>query len=239
MNLEEFKPLFGKWYDIFEPFLKTSDFDDIYKHLKERSKKGHKIIPASKDVYNAFKLTDPSKIKAIFIGFAPYDNFDKVGRMYADGLTFSASRSTETPKELKLFLKELKNQYPDIGEFNDLTAYPSMENILMLNASFTCELNKEAIHHNIKLWDKFNEYLYKEILGSYCGIPIVTFGKEAAKLTKHLFPLCHVIKHVEHPTTAVKEHREWNSDNCFTWVNQILKENNNDQIDFDPTQLPF
>jgi uracil-DNA glycosylase len=239
MDLEQFKPLFGKWYDKFEPFLKTSDFSDIYAFLKTRSRMGKKILPLSGDLFKAFQLTDPQQINCIIVGNFPYSQLNKNQKPIADGLCLSASTTKEDIPTLKLFYRELKKQYDTTFYYNDFTELAERNGILLLNASFTCELNNPTIHYDKKVWDKFNQFLYKNILSDYCGIPFLLMGKEAKKMEKYLFPLCNVIKTIEHPMNAVQENTDWNSENCFIWINKVLKENNNTELNFEPVEIPF
>ena len=78
----------------------------------------------------------------------------------------------------------------------------------------------------MNLWASFNKFLYGNVLASACGIPILLCGKQAQLIEKNLFNLCHVVKKVEHPAAAAREHRSWQHDGAFNWINKVLKENN-------------
>jgi len=224
MNIEKFN--LGRWKETLRPFIESEACDDIYKHLKERSKAGHTIYPLSEDLYKAFNTTDPKFIKAVIIGANPYQNVDKKNNPFADGLLFSNSRSKETSSYLKLYYNALEKDYnEEFDRENDLS-YLTEQGVLLLNASLTCEQNKASIHNDVGLWNEFNKFLFKEVFHSWCGVPFLFIGKEAEKLSKMLFPLCHVIKVIEHPAQAAKNNRDWENEECFHWINQTIEQNN-------------
>jgi uracil DNA glycosylase len=134
---------------------------------------------------------------------------------------------------------------------NHDVSYLSHQGILMLNAGLTTEYMK-AGSHNL-LWETFMKFLFEQILGP-SGVPIVFLGKESSKLEKYTMPFTWVFK-VSHPASASYNATDWDSEGVFKSVNKILKERNNDVInwfelpdsleeeeftdDDDDQQLPF
>lgn len=240
LELNTFEKKLGDWWYKLEPFFKTKEAEEIYSYLKQRSKSGHKIYPYSDNTFRAFQLTNPKNINAIIIGMSPYHTFNNK-KPHADGLCFSSHEETPSLKLFKKAIsKDLKIDYKDLSDNLDYLAH---QGVLLLNASLTSENGKPSIHLDNNVWDKFNKFLYENVLSSLCGIPIITCGKEAKKIAdKYLFKLCHVVKHVEHPAFAARNNRDWDNDNCFKWINEILLQNNNMEINFDYKKwldLPF
>lgn len=226
LDLSSFEEKLGDWFPRLKPFLETKEAEDIYTHLKKRSSEKHTILPSSKDTYKAFKLCPPDRVNAILIGMSPYHTLNKKQQPYADGLCFS-SQTNEEPPNLKLFYDGMSDNLGRKVKRHPDLSYLAHQGVLMLNASFTCELYKASIHNDIGLWNNFNKYLYTEVLSSFCGIPIITFGAEAKKIANsYLFKLCHVVKEVEHPAFAARQNREWHHNKCFTWANEIITQNN-------------
>lgn len=230
LNPEEFKVHFSEyWWNRIGKWFETDEANILYGKLKKRSNDGAKIFPSHDRTFRAFKLSKGSP-KAVLVGLSPYHNFGKNSRPNADGLAFSASLSKEETPSLEAFYDAMQDDlYSDanlkVKRVMDLS-YLAEQNVLLLNYSFTTELGKATIHADMGLWDDFNRFLYSEVFRSECGIPFVLMGKRAQSLERYLFNLCHVIKKIEHPVMAARDHREWKHENMFTWCNEILKQNN-------------
>ncbi len=89
---------------------------------------------------------------------------------------------------------------------------------------------------HIQLWVPFMEYFLKSIEG-ISGIPIVLVGKQAQTYAYLINEKVHFLKQVEHPLKAIMRSEDWQHENMFSWINNILKQNNNEQIDW--YDLPF
>lgn len=228
IDIELFRKPLGGWFDKLSPFFGSDFGRDIYKFLKKRRGMGNIIYPQSDKTYRAFELTPPNEVKVVLVGLSPYHNKGKNFAPCADGLLFSNSLTKELSPSLKMFYDALDEEVGHKVERCPDLSYLAKQGVLLLNASLTTEQGKPTIHNEYGVWDAFNEFFYGNVLETFCGFPIVTMGREAKKLEKHLFPMCHVLKNVEHPAYALRQHREWNSDGMFRWVNTILKENNGD-----------
>jgi len=67
MIWEKFKDQFHEsWHAKMQSFIESEECDKIYAHLKERSKKGHKIAPLSSNTFRAFRET-PSTLSKEFL----------------------------------------------------------------------------------------------------------------------------------------------------------------------------
>lgn len=227
LNTDLVEPHFSKeWWPKFKPWFETEYASDVYKTLQSRSKEGKKIFPESHNTFKAFRLTSPKNIRAIIVGLSPYHTLGANKMPNADGLAFSCSLSNEEQPSLKLFVDAIQK---DVGKKftrpTDLT-YLAEQGVLLLNYSFTSELFKPTIHADMNLWSNFNKFLYTEVLASYCGMPILLCGKQAHTIERLLFKMCHVVKKIEHPAAAARDHRSWNHDGAFNWINSVIKENN-------------
>lgn len=235
MEYGKFEPLLGDWAPKFRPLIESSDFDDIYKFLKDEHKEGKIICPHHTNTFRAFKECPFSKLRVIFILQDPYPwvKFDRGGeRVYtADGMAMSCSNTGACQPSLELFYQGMED---DLGikvfRQPDLS-YLANQGILLLNTSLTAEMNKPSSHEG--LWDKFIKYLIEEVINFYTGgIIYVSFGGNAHVMTKAILPFLHWGFEVEHPAAAARKEREWKHDNIFTKINKILKDCNNDQINW-------
>lgn len=227
LDPEKFKGHFSEgWWNKLKPWFETKEAFDVYQVLKQRSSNGARIFPESNKTFRAFKLTDPNNINAIIVGLSPYHTIGKNGHPAADGLAFSNSLTKEESPSLKLFYDAIEKDLDKEVERNPDLSYLAEQGVLLLNYSLTTEYGKATIHSDMNLWASFNKFLYGNVLSSACGIPILLCGKQAQLIEKNLFNLCHVIKKVEHPAAAAREHRSWQHDGAFNWINKVLKENN-------------
>lgn len=228
---ESFKPLFGDWWSMIRPFFIQGGFDPIYEVLKKDSKRGKIIIPSSDKVFRCFTETPYHDLKLVICGLSPYHSM-KNGKMIADGLLMGCSETNYLQPSLEQFYNGIEREL-----FNGLTvthvknpdvSYLAKQGVLMLNAALTTEYMKAGNHFD--LWNPFMKFLFEEILGP-SGVPIVFLGKEAAKLEKYTMPFTWVFK-LSHPASASYNATDWDSEGVFKSVNKILKERNNESINW-------
>lgn len=162
----------------------------------------------------------------------------KDGIYVADGLAMSCSNTGRCQPSLTTFYEGMQD---DLGEKvpqePDLK-YLANQGVLLLNTQLTAEMNKSSSHaENIfgaaGLWDKFIEYLLVEVINFYnSGLIYVSFGESAHRMAKHLVPFIHIGLEVEHPSAANRRERPWKHEKIFSKINKVLKENNNQQINW-------
>lgn len=235
MNYEKFEPLFGDWALKFKSFIESEKFDEIYRFLKRESNDGKVICPAHKDTFRAFKEVPFSDLKCVFILQDPYPwvKFDRDGSIIytADGLAMSCSNTNVCQPSLELFYQGMSEDLGfEVSRMPDLT-YLANQGVLLFNTSLTVEKDKPTSHKGT--WDEFNDYLIQEVINFYTrGIIYVSFGKNAQVLSKSVLPFLHWGFAVEHPAAAAHKGRTWNHQNIFTKINKILKDCNNEQINW-------
>lgn len=235
MDYSKFEPLFGDWAPKLKTFIESSDFDEIYKFLKSEHNEGKVICPHHSNTFRAFKETPFSDLRCVFILQDPYPwiKTDREGnRIYvADGMAMSCSNTGACQPSLELFYQGMED---DLGikvpRQPDLS-YLAHQGVLLLNTSLTVEMNKASSHGGV--WDKFIYYLLEEVISFYTkGIVYVSFGKNAHIMAKTIIPFLHWGFEVEHPAFAARKDRGWKHDNIFSKINRILKDSNNDQINW-------
>lgn len=239
LDPDKFKHLFSEyWWTRLGPWFETEEAFKTYSILKERSKQGAKIFPTNDRTFRAFKLSTSSP-RAVFVGLSPYHTIGKNRMPNADGLAFSTSLTKEETPSLKSFYDAMESDLGAKVQRSPNLDYLAEQNVLLLNYSLTTELGKATIHADMDLWDDFNRFFYSSVLGGTCGIPVALMGKKAQTLERYLFGMCHVIKKIEHPVMAAREHRDWRHDGLFKWTNKILTENNgpNHEIWWDKTEM--
>lgn len=234
MNYSKFEPLLGDWAPKFKDFIESPECDEIYAFLKAESKEGKIICPRGEDTFRAFKETPFNDLKCVFILQDPYPWVTrKDGEVVytADGIAMSCRNTGVCQPSLEIFYQGIEDdlgitvpRHPDLS-------YLANQGILFLNTSLTVEMNKPSSHAG--KWDKFNTYLIEEVINFYTrGIIYVSFGQNAQVMAKSILPFLHWGFEVEHPAFAARKERPWKHQNIFTKINKILKECNNEQINW-------
>lgn len=238
LEWENFEVLIDEsWHNDLRPFIESKECYEIYQKLKGLPK--GEVIPKSNLLWRPFKECKKDNLKVVFMGLSPYhtryNNMD-----YADGLAFSTMLS-KTPPSLQLLHDAMED---DLGyksaKPNDFS-YLAEQGVLLLNAALTTSYQKAGNH--VDLWYPFHKYMYENVYPKHNGLIFLYFGKDAAKLSKLETPFIHYSKIVEHPAFSARQNREFKHENCFSWINKLLKENNGSEftinwMKFEET-LPF
>lgn len=146
MNKQQLEQQLGQWYPVVAHLFSTPLMENIGKHLGADI---DKLCPPLPDIFKAFRLTPPDKVKIVLIGQDPYPVPGD-----AMGLCFS-THAAKTPYSLREIFKALEREgYGNtVRTDNDLTDWAE-QGVLMLNASLTTRQNEPNAHANIG-WDKF------------------------------------------------------------------------------------
>jgi uracil-DNA glycosylase len=232
MNFDKFKNYFHEsWHDKIRPFIESEECDSIYKFLKTESQRGKKIAPLSNNVYRCFLETPLDELKLVILGMCPYHTL-KNDMPVADGLALSCSVTGYLQPSLEQFYDAIERDVYnglclDCNKHADLT-YLAKQGVLLWNAALTTEVNKAGSH--LAIWEPFTKYVFENILDT-AGVPIIYLGKEAAKFQRYAPPLSWNFP-VSHPASAAYKNTDWDSEETFKKVSKLLKDNNNQYIDW-------
>ena len=237
MKWELFKEFFHEsWHNKMQPFIESEECDKIYAHLKERSRKGHKIAPLSSNVYRCFKETPLDELKVVMMGMCPYHT-ERNGVFVADGLLMGCSVTDKLQPSLEQFYSGIERELYNGLDLNHIRTpdvkYLAKQGVLMMNAALTTEINKAGSH--IAIWEPFIKHFFECIETE--GAPVIFLGKDASKYEKYVGPFKWSFT-TSHPASAAYKQTEWDTEGVFTKVNKILKDNNNFTIEW-LEKLPF
>lgn len=236
MNYDKIALQFGDWAPKLKPFIESPEFDEIFAFLKTEARDGKIICPHHSNTFRAFRETSFSSLRCVFILQDPYPwvTYDKANEKLiytADGMAMSCSNTGVCQPSLEYFYAGMED---DLGvkvpRQPDLS-YLAKQGILLLNTSLTAEKDKPSSHEG--KWDKFTNFLIEEVINFYTyGLIYVCFGKTAEIVNKVIIPFLHWGFTVEHPAFAARKERLWKHDKIFTKINKILKDCNNEQINW-------
>lgn len=189
--------------------------------------KTEEITPKIDRVYYALSLLNPKDVKVIILGQDPYPTLN-----VANGLAFSVSKNTPIPQSLKNIYKELNIEYGyKIPQTNgDLTNW-AKQGVLLLNTSLTTIVGKPNSMKKIG-WQTFTNHLIEKLssLNDHKRVYLL-FGNEAIKKENLLNKENSLIIKCVHPSPLSASRGFFNS-NCFKKVNELLKESNLKEIDW-------
>ena len=94
------------WRNVLDPALQTESFRSLSVFL-EREYAERQIFPPEEDLFRAFHLTPPEKVRVLILGQDPYHDDGQ-----AHGLAFSVRPGVKFPPSLRNIFKELNS---DLG----------------------------------------------------------------------------------------------------------------------------
>ena len=141
----------------------------------ERAYEQGEVYPPREDLFAAFRLTPPEKVRAVILGQDPYHEPGQ-----AHGLSFSVPRGTALPKSLKNIYKELSEDL-DVPppESGDLTPWAE-QGVFLLNSVLSVAAHDAGSHRELG-WERFTDGVISATNTLPQPIAFVLWGKWAEK----------------------------------------------------------
>lgn len=232
INIEEIQQkLFNSlkpsgWANVLKSFLLSHDFTLILNSLLEERKKGRRFTPGIKDIFRAFTECPYSELNTIFITKEPYPELG-----ISNGISLDCSNLKKEHIYVKSILNEIektifkKNEYYD----RNISFIPwCNQGILMLNVALTAVLYEKDKH--IHIWDFFTTFLLDTLNTYNKGLIFVFIGEDVKKYASIINKKDHYKYTIEHPSEALKANKPWDSQNIFSIISKLVKDNYNKQI---------
>jgi len=212
------------WNNVLEKFFNK----DYFKLLVEKVRNEYKfntIYPKGDKIFNAFNLCPFDSLKVVIIGQDPYH-----GKGQANGLSFSVEKNIKIPPSLKNIFIELKNNYPEYEYSNgDLTRWGN-QGVLLLNSILTVRKSEPGSHTNIG-WEKFTDFVIKNISSEKSNIVFLLWGKYAQSKSRLIDDNKHLILKSPHPS-PFSAHKGFFKNFHFKKTNEYLLLNNIKEINW-------
>ncbi len=191
----------------------------------EKEYKTKTIFPPKDEIFNALKLTEYNKIKAVIIGQDPYHGIGE-----AEGLSFSVKENIKMPPSLKNILKELKDDLGyEIPKSGSLRKW-SNEGVLLLNSILTVEKDKPLSHKNLG-WQTFTDEIIKLLNKKETPVVFILWGNFAKSKKKYVTNKIHYIIESPHPS-PFSAHNGFFGSKPFSKTNNFLISKKISPIDF-------
>ena len=216
----------NNWDNLLEDEFKKDYFIKIKEFIDEEYET-KTIYPPYDDIFNAFKLTPPEKVKVVILGQDPYHGENEA---QAHGLAFSTPEGRPIPRSLKNIFKEIAAEYDyPIPESGCLESW-AKQGVFLLNTVLTVE-EGNANSHSKCGWQTFTNNVIKILNLQNQPIVYMLWGKQAEKKRELITNPNHLVLVTSHPS-PFSARRGFFGSNHFKLANEFLKENDLDEIDW-------
>lgn len=223
MNYSYFKELFGEWWN----YINIKELSRIIDSLNIKYKTSN-VFPNKQDVFKAFTLCPPSRLKIIMVGQDPYPQ-----RGVATGLAFGNNSNTNLSPSLKVIRDSINEYAKSKGDFlpiidNSLQSWAE-QGVLLLNSALTVEEDKPRSHS--LLWRPFIKDFLRGMSLVRPDIIFVFFGKEAQSFISDLsdFLYTPIVLKEDHPSYYARNNIPMEY-TLFFKIDNLTKGMNNETI---------
>ena len=162
----------GAWAPLLEKELHAPYFEELQKKVADAY--AHTaVFPPEADVFHAFSLTPPERVRVVILGQDPYHEPGQ-----ANGLAFSVSRGVKLPPSLQNIYKELE---ADLGvpaaKSGDLTSW-AQQGVFLLNTVLSVRAHAANSHKNIG-WEEFTDAAIRAVNRQDRPIVFMLWGRPA------------------------------------------------------------
>jgi len=205
------------WTEILAPIKNSEYFENLWNKVKSEYSSAT-VFPPKGQIFRALELTPFDEVKVVIIGQDPYHNDNQ-----ANGLSFSVSEEVAAPPSLKNIFTELKSDLGIERQKKDLEDW-AKQGVLLLNSSLTVRAHSPNSHKDIG-WDRFTNFIIKEISEEKENVVFVLWGAFAQKKEELIDFSKHFIIKSAHPS-PFSVHRGFYGSKPFSKVNNYLKSKN-------------
>lgn len=201
------------WTDVLAPIKNTPYFEQLWEKVKQEYATTQ-VFPPKKQIFRALEITPFEEVKVVIIGQDPYHN-----DFQANGLCFSVSEQVAAPPSLKNIFTELKDDLGIERQSKELDDW-GKQGVLMLNATLTVRAHSPNSHKDLG-WEKFTDFIIKEISDKKENVVFVLWGAFAQKKAELINPAKHLIIKSAHPS-PFSVYRGFYGSRPFSKINDYL-----------------
>lgn len=196
-----------------EEFSKAYFFDLKRFLLEERAR--HIVYPPGKQIFSAFDLCPPDKVKVVLLGQDPYH-----GPGQANGLCFSVGQGVKHPPSLVNIYKELSSDLNcEPARTGDLSTW-AKQGVLLLNTTLTVRAASPASHQG-RGWEQFTDSVIRYISDTLTGVVFLLWGRPAQTKERIIDASKHFILKAPHPS-PLSAYSGFFGCRHFSYTNKIL-----------------
>ena len=211
------------WKEILAPIKQSDAFSTLWNKVKQEYATT-KCFPPKNQIFRAIELTPFDEVEVVIIGQDPYHN-----DFQANGLCFSVSDLVKAPPSLKNIFTELKDDLGIEKTSNELDSW-AKQGVLLLNATLTVRAHEPNSHKDLG-WEKFTDFIIKEISEKKENVVFVLWGAFAQKKASLIDETKHFIIQSAHPS-PFSVYRGFYGSKPFSKINDYLKLKGKKPIDW-------
>ena len=211
------------WKEILAPIKQSDAFSTLWNKVKQEYAQG-KCFPPKEQIFRAIELTPFDEVEVVIIGQDPYHN-----DFQANGLCFSVSEQVKAPPSLKNIFTELKDDLGIVKTNNELDSW-AKQGVLLLNATLTVRAHEPNSHKDLG-WEKFTDFIIKEISEKKENVVFVLWGAFAQKKASLIDETKHFIIQSAHPS-PFSVYRGFYGSRPFSKINEYLISKNKKPINW-------
>ena len=211
------------WKEILAPIKQSDAFTTLWNKVKQEYAQG-KCFPPKNQIFRAIELTTFDEVEVVIIGQDPYHN-----NFQANGLCFSVSDLVKAPPSLKNIFTELKDDLGIEKTSNELDSW-AKQGVLLLNATLTVRAHEPNSHKDLG-WEKFTDFIIKEISDKKENVVFVLWGAFAQKKASLIDETKHFILQSAHPS-PFSVYRGFYGSRPFSKINEYLISKNKKPINW-------
>ena len=170
MKLQEL----GPWADYLTQEAHKPYFSKLSESV-ETAYSTETVFPPRSQLFAAFSLTPPEKVRVVILGQDPYHEPSQ-----AHGLSFSVPEGVPIPKSLKNIYKELEEDIGITPPDHGCLRHWAQQGVLLLNAVLTVEAHRAGSHHAFG-WETFTDSVIAATNALPQPIAFVLWGNYAIK----------------------------------------------------------
>lgn len=217
--------LANDWDGVLQDLFENEKYLAIRKFLIEEYSQ-REIYPPMHDIFNAFKNTPYSAVKAVILGQDPYHEPGQ-----AHGLCFSVKEGVKLPPSLVNIYKEFKTDLgitqPNLG---NLTKWAE-EGVLLLNTTLTVRRGQANSHKDCG-WTWFTDEVIKKLSARQEPMVFILWGANARSKKALIDKSKHLIIESAHPS-PLSAYNGFFGSKPFSKTNDFLKAHGVKEIDWD------
>lgn len=205
------------WTEILAPIKESNYFKNLWETVKLEYEKSL-CFPPSKQIFRALELTPFDEVKVVILGQDPFHN-----DFQANGLCFSVSEKVAIPPSLRNIFIELENDLGIKRTKKELEDW-AQQGVLLLNSTLTVRAHEANSHQKLN-WEKFTDFIIKEISDKKENVVFVLWGSFAQKKSVLIDENKHLILKSVHPS-PLSSYRGFFGSAPFSKINAYLKSKN-------------
>lgn len=205
------------WTEILAPIKNSEYYENLWQKVNAEYA-STKCFPPKNQIFRALELTPFGEVKVVIIGQDPYHN-----DFQANGLCFSVSEEVAAPPSLKNIFTELKEDLGIERTKKELDDW-AKQGVLLLNATLSVRAHSPNSHKDLG-WEKFTDFIIKEISDKKENVVFVLWGAFAQKKEELINSSKHFIIKSAHPS-PFSVYRGFYGSRPFSRINDHLKSKN-------------